>query len=218
VLLYYFGRFPFFYEYIAPYLPTTWDIELAGHLYLAAVSVITRTLFPLLCIIFVLRKKPPAFGYKVRGTHRLFGLYLVFLILLLPIIYFASQQPTFLAHYPLYSGAGNSLSHLFIYEISYLLVFFSGESLWRGYMLFGLAPRFGLYAIGIMALPYVMMHYGKPAPEAFGALIAALVLGYLALKHKSFWLGVALHFSVAFSMDILSLFEKGQLPINGVTP
>ncbi len=60
VLLYYFGRFPFYYEHVAPRLPTTWDIELAGHLYLAAVSVITRTLFPLLCIIFVLRKKPPA--------------------------------------------------------------------------------------------------------------------------------------------------------------
>ena len=56
-----------------------------------------------------------------------------------------------------------------------------------------------------------MIHHGKPMPEAMGALITACVLGYLALKHRSFWLGVALHFTVAITMDLLALWRKGLL-------
>ncbi len=75
-------------------------------------------------------------------------------------------------------------------------------------MVFGLRSTFGYYAIAIMATPYVMIHWGKPVPEAFGALITACVLGYLALKHRAFWLGVALHFSVALTMDVLAMLHK----------
>ena len=33
-----------------------------------------------------------------------------------------------------------------------------------------------------------------------------------ALKHRSFWLGVLLHFSIAFLMDMFSLIRGGHLP------
>jgi len=78
-------------------------------------------------------------------------------------------------------------------------------------MVFGLAPKFGLYAVFIMAIPYSMVHFGKPFPEALGAILTGVVLGFLALKHRSFWLGIALHSTIGFTMDVLCLWRKGQL-------
>jgi phosphoglucosamine mutase len=41
------------------------------------------------------------------------------------------------------------------------------------------------------------------------AIVAGLVLGVLSLKSNSIWLGVAIHFSVAITMDFCSLWQKG---------
>ena len=42
-------------------------------------------------------------------------------------------------------------------------------------------------------------------------IIAGIILGTLSLKSRSIWLGVAIHFSVAITMDICSLWQKGLL-------
>ena len=51
----------------------------------------------------------------------------------------------------------------------------------------------------------------EPLPETLGAIFAGLSLGVLALLTRSIWLGVAIHVSVAVSMDLLSLWMKGAL-------
>jgi membrane protease YdiL (CAAX protease family) len=58
-------------------------------------------------------------------------------------------------------------------------------------------------------IPYVMIHFGKPLPETLGAIIAGLVLGHLALKSRSVWLGIATHVIVATSMDFAALLRRG---------
>jgi membrane protease YdiL (CAAX protease family) len=62
-----------------------------------------------------------------------------------------------------------------------------------------------------MVVPYCMIHYGKPMPETLFAIVAGLVLGTLALRTKSIWLGVLIHISVALTMDILSLSHQKVL-------
>ncbi len=74
-----------------------------------------------------------------------------------------------------------------------------------------LARRFGILGVAIMTVPYTMIHFGKPAPEAFAAIIAGLALGYLALRSKSFVPGIFLHVSVAITMDMLVLWRLGAL-------
>jgi membrane protease YdiL (CAAX protease family) len=90
-----------------------------------------------------------------------------------------------------------------------LILFASGEAFWRGYIIFGLRPAFGLYAIPIMIIPYSMSHFGKPFPEAMGSIVAGGVLGYLALRHGNFWLGVLAHYAVALIMDLTAIFYRG---------
>jgi membrane protease YdiL (CAAX protease family) len=73
----------------------------------------------------------------------------------------------------------------------------------RGFLLFGLYRRLGYYAIPVMVIPYTMIHFGKPVPETFAAIIAGFVLGYLALKSRSVLWGWAVHWGVAITMDLM---------------
>jgi hypothetical protein len=42
-----------------------------------------------------------------------------------------------------------------------------------------------------------------------GAIAAGSALGWLALQHRSVWLGVALHYGVALTMDLSALYKGG---------
>ncbi len=57
-------------------------------------------------------------------------------------------------------------------------------------------------------LPYCMIHFCKPMAETIGAIAAGIVLGTLSFKSKNIWLGVAVHYSVAITMDICALYQK----------
>ena len=56
-----------------------------------------------------------------------------------------------------------------------------------------------------MTVPYTMIHFHKPFPECLGALGAGLLLGFLALRYRSFLGGVVLHSLVAVTMDLLAV-------------
>ena len=86
---------------------------------------------------------------------------------------------------------------------------FSGESFWRGYLLFGTSRELGPVAVFLMMNICVLAHFGKPLPETMGAIAAGLVLGVLALKHRTFILGVVCHWTVAMVMDLAALNKRG---------
>jgi len=211
-LLWYYGRLPFWRKSVAPMIfePGTPDatIDFWGYYWLAGSSVVTRLLVPMAIILFVFKERLKDYGFRIKGTHKLGYMYLGLLCFMLPLLWYASSLPSFQNKYPLYDYV-HSVEILLVYEISYILVFLSGEAFWRGFMVNALAPRFGLYSLLIMAIPYAMIHFGKPVLESFGAIIAGVVLGYLALKHRSFWLGVALHSTIGLTMDLMCLWRKG---------
>ena len=76
----------------------------------------------------------------------------------------------------------------------------------------GAAPALGSAAIFAMAVPYCMIHYGKPYLEAHGAIVAGVVLGSLAMRTRSIYAGFLVHITVAFMMDFLALWRRGALP------
>lgn len=175
-------------------------------------SVVTRMLLPLAFIVFVLRESPREYGYRLRGTFGLGRAYLALLTIMVPVLWLAAGTEAFQSKYPLFDGASASWSLLLLWELRYFFVFLSGESFWRGFLVNALYRRFGWHAMSISMIPYVIVHFGKPPIETLGACLTGYVLGYLALKHRSFWLGVLLHFSIAFLMDMFSLIRGGHLP------
>jgi len=187
-----------------PDLPEA-DLRLLAYGYWGAQSLILRVLAPVLVITLVLRERPSAFGLGLGETRKHLGLYVALYAFMAPLLALASTTAGFQATYPFYKPALEGGARFWVYEAAYLAQFFGVEAFFRGFLLFGLARRFGYYAILIMTIPYMMIHFGKPIGETIGAVGAGCVLGYLALKTRSVAPGVFVDCGVAFTMDFLML-------------
>ena len=100
---------------------------------------------------------------------------------------------------------------MFVWWSLYALQFVALEFFFRGFLVHGLAPRLGWVSIFVMIVPYNMLHYGKPMPEALVAIAGGLVLGTLSLKTRSIWWGASLHIAIAITMDVCALWHAGRL-------
>ena len=56
----------------------------------------------------------------------------------------------------------------------------------------------------ISSLAFAFVHVGKPPLEMAGAVISGFALCWLALRSKSIWPDVLLHWQVAMTMDFLA--------------
>ena len=122
-------------------------------------------------------------------------------------MWIVSFHESFNSYYPFYDNAHRSAAEFITWELFYFAQFFSLEFFFRGFMLFPLKRYMGSGAIFAMMLPYVMIHYGKPLPECFGAILAGLALGTLALRTRSIWPGVLIHVVVALACDLMCTWQ-----------
>jgi membrane protease YdiL (CAAX protease family) len=135
----------------------------------------------------------------------------LYLLVFVPVL-LASREDAFLATYPLIrvrEPASWTWGVLLWYWLIYAVQFACVEFFFRGFLIFTLRPRMGYVAIAVMVVPYTMIHFHKPMPEALGAVVAGLVLGWLAFRTESIWGGVALHVAVALTMDALAMAHGG---------
>lgn len=176
--------------------------------------------FSLLCLVLVPLLFHKAFPYSRSDGANPLGLsvrfcaphlpiYGLLLVVMLPILWFVALSPGFYHFYPMYKPSGMGL--WLLYELVYMLQFFCVEFFFRGFTLFRLQNYFNYHAITIMVVPYALLHIHKPFPEALASIVAGLVLGWLALKSRSIWPGVAVHCCVAFSMDWFALIRSGRI-------
>jgi membrane protease YdiL (CAAX protease family) len=184
---------------------------IGSYLYWGASSLLLRVFTPLVVVVAILRRRPQEFGFRLRGTFAHLPVYGLMYLVMLPVLFWASSFHSFLSYYPFYKRAVEGGAAFWLYEFGYAFQFVGIEAFFRGFLTFGLARRFGLLGVAMMTVPYTMIHFGKPAPEAFAAILAGLTLGYLALRSKSFVPGIFLHVGVALTMDLLVIWRTGFL-------
>ena len=150
----------------------------------------------------------PRLGWGGAGLPAKLWVYASLLVPTLVGVVWAARQPGFLAIYPMLRPehlVSWSWVVLLLYWGLYATQFLCVEFFFRGFLLFTLETRLGAASIGVMVVPYCMIHYHKPLPEVFGAIVAGLVLGWLALATRSIWGGALLHVAVAVAMDTAAL-------------
>ena len=180
------------------------NVFLYEYIYWFVGDFLTLFILPLLIIKLLLKGKLPNFGLRV-GDYKIGLKYsLIFLAIMIPIVWFVSAYGDFMDTYPQLNDVKYSWSIFLVFESGILLYMIAWEFIWRGFMLFGLEEKFGYNAILIQMIPFLILHNGKPAAETFGAIIAGLALGILALKTRSVLYCIITHASVMFSIDLVS--------------
>jgi membrane protease YdiL (CAAX protease family) len=179
----------------------------------SVVTIATYVVPPVLVIRYVLRERVRDYGLRLHGIGRHGATYALLFGIAAPLIVAASFSASFQERYPFFHPPGGSSLWPWLYGwwALYWLQFVALEFFFRGFMVHGLAPRLGWAAIFAMVVPYNMLHFGKPMPEALAAIVGGIVLGTLSLKTRSIWWGAALHISIALTMDVCALVHMGRL-------
>lgn len=162
-------------------------------------------IIPTLAILLMPGERLRDYYISPRGFFRHLWIYVVLFLLVLPAVIIAAQTQAFYRTYPFYKLSNRSYLDLLAWEGLYAVQFLSLEFFFRGFILHGLGRAMGSKAVFVMAVPYCMIHFGKPFPETMGAIFAGIILGTLAMRTRSIWGGVLIHVGVAVTMDLLAL-------------
>ncbi len=177
---------------------------LAVNLYSFAASILLYLLVPLAALRLL---GEPLREYGLGPGRWRLGLVLsgVLLAVMVPVVLLAARTPAFDARYPLAPAASQSLQLFLAYETGYAAYFVAWEHVFRAFLLVGLYRRIGLHSVTVTTLAFVL---AKPELETLGSAFAGLVLGWLALRTRSFWWGALVHAVVAVSMDTAAAWSR----------
>lgn len=202
----YYSRRSFFNRHFAEYLGSG---PLAGsypYYYWFLTTAVTLLFVPALVAKFGTKARLRDYGCQLGNQKLGWGITAAAWILMIPVVILAViVYPPFVAKYPLSKVVASSWQAFLPYQLAYCVYMFSWEFFFRGFMLFGLERKFGNYSILIQTIPFAVMHYSKPLPEALGSIIAGVLLGVLALETRTFIYGAAIHWLVAMTMDIVAV-------------
>ncbi|NVM55697.1 MAG: CPBP family intramembrane metalloprotease [Candidatus Helarchaeota archaeon] len=177
------------------------------------------------CCIIKFRFKERLSEYGLGWPKERIKLGLVAMVVLLavslPLFYLGTNNPEMQQEYPLFCKENiDTWAGFIIFELVYFIFFICIEFIFRGYLLFGLygikdiqaakgvkgigGPLvFGLYAVLIQMLAYTMWHIPKPMPEYIGALFWGVIVAAIALKLRSIWPIIIVHWILNVFLDII---------------
>lgn len=220
----YYGGRSFFNEAVFPYIVRldqsglSWVqsgkfSELYGYGYWVFVRLLGYMVVPvLLWRVLFPSERVLDMGLRTKGFFSHLGLYALSLGVVFLAMLVVGRQADFAAYYPFYQHASRSWFDLLLWECIYFAQFFGLEFFFRGFLLHAFRRSMGSSAIFVMAVPYCMIHFGKPYLETNGAIIAGVVLGSLAMRTRSIYAGFLVHIAVAGAMDFMALSGRAGLP------
>lgn len=150
------------------------------------------------------------------GTWTLFGIkkttslssYAMLVLMMLPLLFFASVQKDFSLVYPRAKvvaenlGSNAAIWHYLFFETAYTSDFISIELFFRGFLIIVLGKSLGKQCILPIALFYFSIHLGKPMFEAISSFFGGLILGAISYRSQSIWGGWMVHVSIALLMEL----------------
>ena len=152
-------------------------------------------------------------GLQLGDTDFGSRLVLIALPIATGVLFVGSSFPELQATYP-WAGAwpGRSSLHLLAWSGLYALYYLAYEFFYRGFVLRGLEPYWGLEAaIWVQTLASTLLHLGKPVAETLGAIPMGLVFALVAVRSRSLLWPFLLHLAIGLLTDIFSLWRQGWL-------
>lgn len=170
-------------------------------------SRLVLVIIPLLLIWWLGKYEPPFFGATLKSFN--WKPYLTMLLIMIPLISWASTQHDFLHMYPklkqvnfITAHTTNAGLYKLLFEISYGMDFITIELFFRGFLVLAFIRFVGQDAILPMAVFYCSIHFGKPLAECISSFFGGLLLGIVVYRTGSITGGLIVHLGIAWMMEI----------------
>ena len=152
-------------------------------------SVLLFILVPFLIILFVFQEKPVDYGFVIGDWETGIFLSALAIVLMTPIIwYLGTREPGMQSYYSIPQDG-------LIWKKA--LELFGWEYLFRGWILFGYARKYGPDAVWLQAVPFAVAHIGKPEVETLSTIFGGFAFGWVAWRTGSFLYSFLIHWYIA---------------------
>ena len=146
-------------------------------------------LIPMVVILIVFRDSPRNYGFQIGDWRAGLILTAGSIMLIAPILYFLARSDA-------------SMKDYYYWQVQFLpwqllAEMFAWEFLFRGWLLFGYARKFGPEAIWLQAVPFALAHLGKPEIETLSTIFGGFIFGWIAYRTRSFLYPFIIHFFVS---------------------
>lgn len=159
--------------------------------------VLLYLVVPLFIIIFVFRESPAEYGFRLGDWKWGLSLTLAACAGMTLALWLLLRGDTSMQDYyaPLLDGPLPLPLYTFLELIGW-------EFLFRGWILFGYARKFGPEALWLQAVPFALAHVGKPEIETLSTIFGGFVFGWIAWRAGSFLYPFLIHWYI-FSLVVL---------------
>jgi CAAX protease family protein len=151
--------------------------------------VILYLMIPLVFILFVFRENPRNYGFALGDWKAGLVITLGGILLMAPIIWYLGKSDLSMVDYYKSNAAGLPWT-TFVDLIGW-------EFLFRGWILFGYARKFGAEALWLQAVPFALAHIGKPEVETLSTIFGGFAFGWVAWRTRSFLYPFLIHWFIS---------------------
>lgn len=159
------------------------------------------------------RRQMPLYGFSLKSID--LRPYLWMLVIMMPLVAWASFQSDFLRTYPVYQrivpegfSTTTGVIKILFFELCYGFDFVMTEFFFRGFLILAFAPIVGRACILPMVAFYVFIHFGKPLGETISSFFGGLALGVIAYETRSIIGGIIAHLGTAWMMETGGTFGR----------
>lgn len=157
-------------------------------------KAVERTVYylvvPLLFIVLLFRDPPAKYGFRIGNWRTGLKWGVGLFALAVPLLYLSARTPAMVSYY---TQGSRTIAQILGTSALDLL---GWEFLFRGFILFGLYRLMGPSAIVAQAVPFALVHIGKPELETLSTIFGGILFGWLAWKAQSFVYPYLLHWLV----------------------
>ncbi len=151
--------------------------------------VILYLFIPLVVTVVLFRDNPREYGFTLGNWKAGLAITSIGILIMAPVIYYlGSGNPAMQKYYQPYTVG---------LPWTTFLDLIGWEFIFRGWILFAYARKFGPEALWLQAVPFALMHNGKPEVETLSTIFGGFAFGWVAWRTKSFVYPFLIHWFIA---------------------
>ncbi len=163
-------------------------------------SLVFYCLIPLGIVVLVLREDPRRFGLTLGDWRKGLLFSVAGIVVMGVVIAGLARLEEFRWYYARGFFEERQTQRILEFALRQGIYMFSWEFIFRGFMLFGLRERLGSLAVWVQAIPFAIMHLGKPELETLSTIFGGAAFGYIDLKSRSVLPSVVIHWAIYLMM------------------